>query len=68
MESLVGLKIQDYKMRLAKLLAVSSKTQKAPMLYTDFTLKDIEEKKRELIPAAYEDAKKEDRSFSYRCK
>jgi len=49
----------DYdKMRLAKLLATSSKIPNAPMLHIDFALKDIESKKRELISVAYEDAKK----------
>lgn len=49
----------DYdKARLAKLLAISSKIPGAPMLHIDFRLKDIEEKKRELIAVAYEDAKK----------
>jgi len=49
----------DYdKMRLAKLLAVSSKIPNAPMLHIDFALKDIEAKERELISVAYEDAKK----------
>ena len=45
-------------MRLAKLLATSSKIPNAPMLHIDFALKDIESKKRELISVAYEDAKK----------
>jgi uncharacterized protein YggE len=49
----------DYdKMRLAKLLATSSKNPDAPMLHIDFTLKDVESKKRELIAVAYDDAKK----------
>ena len=49
----------DYdKMRLAKLLTISSKIPNAPMLHIDFTLKDIESKKRELISVAYDDAKK----------
>ena len=49
----------DYdKIRLAKLLAASSKTPNAPMLHIDFGLKDVEAKKRELISVAYEDAKK----------
>ena len=49
----------DYdKMRLAKLLAISSKIPGAPMLHVSFRLKDRESKFRELIPIAYEDAKK----------
>ena len=49
----------DYdKMRLAKLLAVSSKIPNTPTLHIDFNLKDIESKRRELIPIAYEDARK----------
>ena len=45
-------------MRLAKLLAISSKISNAPMLHIDFVLKDVESKKRELISVAYNDAKK----------
>ena len=49
----------DYdKMRLAKLLAISSKISNAPMLHIDFGLKDVASKQRELIASAYEDAKK----------
>lgn len=49
----------DYdKMRLAKLLAISSKIPNAPMLHIDFGLKDVASKQRELIASAYEDAKK----------
>ncbi len=49
----------DYdKMRLAKLLAISSKIPNAPMLHIDFGLKDVASKQRELIADAYEDAKK----------
>ena len=49
----------DYdKMRLAKLLAISSKISNAPMLQIDFGLKDVASKQRELIASAYEDAKK----------
>lgn len=48
----------DYdKTRLAKLLAITSKIPNAPMLNINFTLKDTEAKKRELIALAYEDAK-----------
>ena len=50
----------DYdKVRLAKLLAASSKIPNAPVLHIDFMLKDVESKKRELISVAYDDAKKE---------
>ena len=49
----------DYdKMRLAKLLAISSKISNAPMLHISFGLKDVASKQRELIADAYEDAKK----------
>ena len=49
----------DYdKQRLAKLLAISSEDKNAPMLNIDFSLKDVNSKVNELIPAAYEDAKK----------
>ncbi len=49
----------DYdKMRLAKLLAISSKIPHAPQLHINFDLKDRDGKVRELIPAAYEDARK----------
>lgn len=49
----------DYdKIRLAKLLATSSKIPGSPMIHIDFALKDIESKRRELISVAYEDAKK----------
>lgn len=49
----------DYdKERLAKLLVLSSRIPNAPRLNIDFSLKDIESKKRELIADAYEDAKK----------
>ena len=49
----------DYdKMRLAKLLAISSKISNAPMLHIGFELKDVASKQRELIADAYEDAKK----------
>ena len=48
----------DYdKMRLAKLLAASSRIPEAPMLRIEFTLKDTESKMRELIPIAYNNAK-----------
>ena len=48
----------DYdKMRLAKLLAISSKIPGAPMLHVSFKLKDRESKLRELIPIAYDDAR-----------
>lgn len=49
----------DYdKMRLAKLLAISSKIPNAPMLHIDFELKDVASKQCELIATAYKDAKK----------
>lgn len=49
----------DYdKVRLAKLLTIASKIPYAPQLHVEFTLKDSDAKLRELIPAAYEDAKK----------
>ncbi len=49
----------DYdKTRLAKLLAISSKIPGAPMLHVSFGLKDKEAKLRELIPVAYDDARK----------
>lgn len=49
----------DYdKERLAKLLAITSKIPNAPALHIDFALKDERGKKRKLIAAAYEDAKK----------
>lgn len=49
----------DYnKDRLIKLMVVSSKLKNAPRLNLRFGLKDMEEKKRELIAEAYEDAKK----------
>ena len=49
----------DYdKMRLAKLLAISSTISNAPMLHIDFGLNDVASKQRELIASAYEDAKK----------
>ena len=49
----------DYnKEHLAKLLVLSSRIPNAPHLNIDFSLKDIESKKRELIADAYEDAKK----------
>lgn len=49
----------DYdKTRLAKLLVISSQIPNAPMLHINFELKDIEARKRELIPLAYENAKK----------
>lgn len=47
----------DYdKMRLAKLLAISSKLPNSPMLHIDFSLKDVAAKNRELIALAYNDA------------
>ena len=49
----------DYdKSRLAKLLVSTSKAEGAPRMHIDFRLKDTDEKRRELIADAYEDAKK----------
>ena len=48
----------DYdKERLVRLLAVSSKVEGAPRMHIDFDLKDIEAKRRDLLAAAYEDAR-----------
>lgn len=50
--------IFDYnRERLAKLMALSSRIQGAPVLHVHFELKDPEAKRRELIAIAYEDAR-----------
>lgn len=56
--SQTGVLTFDYdKKRLAELLVFTSKNPNAPRFHVNFGLKDVNAKKRELIGAAYEDAR-----------